>query len=83
MQFLAGTWAQYGRGGNRYDPADAIPAAARLLCANGLQARHPPDRCPALDGTPGEHTAIYAYNHACWYVRQVLTFARSYEHGGR
>ncbi len=30
------TWQAYGRGGNPYDPADAIPAAARKLCANGL-----------------------------------------------
>jgi hypothetical protein len=83
MQFLTGTWARYGHGGNRYDPADAIPAAARLLCANGLQAHHPPDPCPGVDGTPGEHTAIHAYNHACWYVAQVLTFAHSYQRGGR
>jgi hypothetical protein len=83
MQFLAGTWAQYGHGGNRYDPADAIPAAARLLCANGLQAPHPPDSCPGLRGTPGEHAAIHPYNHACWYVAQVLSVARCYQHGGR
>jgi Transglycosylase SLT domain len=67
MQFLAGTWAEYGRGGNVYDPADAIPAAARLLCANGA---------------PGQlRQAIYAYNHAWWYVDQVLTFARAYQRG--
>src|SRR5918911_2132942 len=29
------TWAAFGRG-NVYDPADAVPAAARKLCANGL-----------------------------------------------
>src|SRR6266540_4856884 len=28
------TWATYGRG-SPYDPADAIPAAARKLCADG------------------------------------------------
>ena len=26
--------------------------------------------------------AIYAYNHAGWYVDQVLTLARSYQAGG-
>ncbi len=67
MQFLAGTWAEYGRGGDVYDPRDAVPGAARLLCANG-----------ARDGrdVPG---AVYAYNHAWWYVRAVLDFARAYE----
>ena len=41
MQFLAGTWAQYGRDGDQdgdrdiYDPVDAIPAAAAYLCASG------------------------------------------------
>jgi hypothetical protein len=66
------TWDRYGRGhGNVYDPRDAIPAAARLLCANG-----------ARDGrdVPG---AVYAYNHAGWYVDQVLTLARAYTSGGR
>jgi membrane-bound lytic murein transglycosylase B len=83
MQFLSGTWAVYGRGGNRYDPRDAIPAAARLLCANGVGAAGGVDRCPGLQGTAGEHTAIHAYNHACWYVAQVLDFARTYQSGGR
>ena len=40
----AATWALYGDGGNIMDPADAIPAAARLLVANGapgnLQQAH-------------------------------------------
>jgi hypothetical protein len=81
MQFLAGTWAVYGRGGSRYDPRDAIPAAARLLCANGLRGT-PADQCPGILGTAGEHTAIHAYNHACWYVEAVLAFARSYEGRG-
>jgi hypothetical protein len=62
------TWDAYGHGGNPYDPADAVPAAARLLCANGA---------------PGDlRGAIYAYNHAGWYVDQVLSLARRYQ-GGR
>ena len=64
------TWDHYGRG-NVYDPRDAIPAAARLLCANGARAGRD------LRG------AVYAYNHAWWYVDQVLTLARSYQAGGR
>jgi len=76
------TWDRYGRGGNVYDPRDAIPAAARLLCANGIGDRSPPDSCPGVVGTPGEHQAVMAYNHACWYVDQVLTLARTYQAGG-
>jgi hypothetical protein len=64
------TWDHYGRGGNVYDPADAIPAAARMLCANGARGGH------NLRG------AIYAYNHAGWYVDQVLALARAYQAGG-
>jgi membrane-bound lytic murein transglycosylase B len=62
------TWDRYGRGGNVYDPADAIPAAARLLCANGARG--------------DLRQAIYAYNHAWWYVAQVLAHARAYQAGG-
>jgi hypothetical protein len=64
------TWDRYGRGGNVYDPADAIPAAARLLCANGAR------------GGRDLRRAVYAYNHAWWYVADVLAFARAYQAGG-
>jgi hypothetical protein len=80
MQFGVGVgragnaWARYGRGGNVYDPADAIPAAARYLCAHGA---HRGD----LRG------ALYAYNHSAAYVAQVLAVARRYQpsvrRGGR
>lgn len=47
-----------------YDLADAVYAAARLLCANGA---------------PGNlHQAIFAYNHAIWYVTEVLNWAERY-----
>ena len=70
MQFLAGTWAQYGLDGdndgqaNRWDPADAIVSAANYLKANGA-----PDDIPA---------AVYAYNHSQTYVAEVLRWARLY-----
>ncbi|GAC1366619.1 MAG: hypothetical protein NVSMB32_11140 [Actinomycetota bacterium] len=66
MQFLAATWAAYGDGValDVYDPAAAIPGAARYLCASGA---------------PGNlHDAIFAYNHAEWYVKDVLTQAAAY-----
>jgi hypothetical protein len=70
--------------GNVYDPRDAIPAAARLLCRNGIGDRAPPsDPCPGVVGTAAQHRAVMAYNHACGYVAQVLTLARAYQAGGR
>ena len=70
MQFLAGTWALYGLDGDgdgraeRWDPADAIFAAANYLRAAGA-----PDDIPA---------ALYAYNHSPAYVDEVLHWASVY-----
>jgi hypothetical protein len=67
-------------GGNVYNPADAIPAAAHKLCTDGLAnpQRVTRDPCPNVLGSPAQHQAIYAYNHACWYAHQVLTLATRY-----
>jgi hypothetical protein len=59
------TWDAYGQGGNPYDPADAIPAAARKLCADGA-------RRGDVRG------ALYAYNHDLSYVARVQRIAASY-----
>jgi hypothetical protein len=73
MQFGVGVgragnaWARYGRGGNVYDPRDAIPAAARYLCAAGAR------------GGRDVRGALYAYNHSAAYVREVLAVARRYQ----
>lgn len=66
MQFEPGTWAVYGDGVTMdvYDPAAAVPAAARLLCADG-----------APGNIPG---ALFAYNHDWGYVLTVLTQAEAY-----
>ena len=76
------TWDRYGDGQptHVYDPHYAIPAAATMLCANGLANPTPPapDPCPTVTGTPTQHQAIHHYNHACWYVHQVLTLATRY-----
>jgi hypothetical protein len=61
MQFLAGTWAAYGGGGDIHDPGDAIAAAGRLLQANGA----------ARDLT----TALHHYNTSPHYARGVQAFA--------
>jgi Transglycosylase SLT domain len=73
MQFLPSTWQVYGisafgRTGppNIMDPFDAVPSAARLLCANGGST------------AAGLRGAIFAYNHATWYVNEVLALAQQY-----
>ena len=73
MQFLPSTWAEwgitaFGQTGvpNIMNPLDAVPSAARLLCAAGA-------------GSPATLSqAIFAYNHATWYVAEVLTLASEY-----
>ena len=74
MQFLPSTWAQWGITGfgntgkpNIMDPFDAVPSAARMLCAAGAAA-----------GGQSLSSAIFAYNHADWYVNEVLTLAGEY-----
>ena len=70
MQFLGPTWAAYGIDGDgdgrrdRYDPEDAIFGAANYLSASGA----PRDW----------YRAIFAYNHADWYVRDVLGWAERF-----
>jgi len=74
MQFEPATFATYAQpipaGGARpaspYDPVDAIYAAARDLCANGARDGHNLD------------SAIFNYNHAIWYVTDVLSLAAKY-----
>jgi hypothetical protein len=81
MQFsvvgASSTWDRYGVDGNDdgrvspYDPADAIPAAARYLRASGAPEDY--------------RAALFAYNHADWYVAEVLAKAAGYRgapHGG-
>lgn len=70
MQFLPATFAGVrkrhpGLGSDLYDPADAIPAAAHYLCDSGLARGE-------------EYKAIFAYNHAGWYVDKVRNQATAY-----
>jgi membrane-bound lytic murein transglycosylase B len=76
MQFGIGVgragnaWARFGRDFDHdghtsvYDPGDAIPAAARYLCAHGAPRY--------LD------RSLYAYNHSWAYVAKVKQLARRY-----
>ena len=70
MQFEPSTWERWGIPGfgdttaNIMNPYDAVPSAARYLCAAGA---------------PGNvSAAIFAYNHASWYVSEVLSLAQQY-----
>jgi len=63
MQFLPSTWANWGQGGNIWDPHDAIMAAARYLVHYGA----PNDM----------RSAIFHYNLDFDYVDAVEFFARA------
>jgi murein DD-endopeptidase MepM/ murein hydrolase activator NlpD len=68
MQFMPATWKMYGVDANQdgkrdpYNPVDAIFAAARYLKAAGAQSNI--------------RRAVFAYNHAGWYVDSVMLRAR-------
>jgi hypothetical protein len=70
MQFIASTWARYGVDGDgdgridRWDAADAIYGAANYL---------------RRAGAPSDYAkALFAYNHAGWYVAEVQGWAARY-----
>ncbi len=70
MQFLPSSWEAFGLDANGdgrkdpYNPVDAICAAANYLKVAG--------------GAENLYDAIFAYNHADWYVQEVLLYARAY-----
>ncbi|HYJ22590.1 MAG TPA: lytic murein transglycosylase [Solirubrobacterales bacterium] len=70
MQFLPSSWEAFGVDANGdgrkdpYNPVDAICAAANYLDLAG--------------GSENLYDAIFAYNHADWYVQEVLLYARAY-----
>ena len=70
MQFLPSSWEAFGLDANGdgrkdpYNPVDAICAAAHYLKLAG--------------GNKNLYDAIFAYNHADWYVQEVLLYARAY-----
>ncbi|WP_051472225.1 lytic murein transglycosylase [Patulibacter minatonensis] len=69
MQFMPATWKTYGvdangdRKADPYNPVDAIFAAARYLKAAG--------------GDKDVERAVFAYNHAGWYVDDVMARAKA------
>ena len=73
MQFMPETWLRWGTDGDGngiadpWSPDDAIVSAARYLAAAGGRADVP--------------RAIFAYNHAQWYVDDVLELAAVFGNG--
>jgi len=74
MQFMPSTWERWGvdaNGDGIADPwnaEDAISAAARYLAASG--------------GQTDISRAVFSYNHAQWYVDEVLQLAQVFGSGG-
>ena len=74
MQFMPDTWARWGTDANGdgiadpWNAEDAIYSAARYLAASGGQTD--------IAG------AVFSYNHAQWYVDEVLQLAQQYDTGG-
>jgi murein DD-endopeptidase MepM/ murein hydrolase activator NlpD len=74
MQFMPDTWARWGLDANGdgvadpWNAEDAIYSAARYLAATG--------------GATDINSAVFSYNHAQWYVDEVLQLAQQYEGGG-
>src|SRR5205814_6301221 len=74
MQFMPSTWMRWGVDANGdgiadpWNPTDAVFSAARYLAAAG--------------GTTDLYRGVYAYNHADWYVHEVLSLANVYGQGG-
>jgi murein DD-endopeptidase MepM/ murein hydrolase activator NlpD len=70
MQFMPSTWLRWGTDANGdgiadpWSAEDAIFSAARYLAASG--------------GANDLYGAVFSYNHADWYVREVLDLARLY-----
>jgi murein DD-endopeptidase MepM/ murein hydrolase activator NlpD len=74
MQFMPETWMRWGTDADAdgvadpWNAEDAVFSAARYLAAAG--------------GRTDLQRGIFAYNHAQWYVDDVLRLARLYGHGG-
>ena len=74
MQFMPSTWLRWGTDAtgdgiaDPWNPEDAVFSAARYLAAAGARE--------------DLYRGIFAYNHADWYVRDVLDLAAVYGNGG-
>ena len=73
MQFMPSTWLRWGVDANGdgvadpWNPQDAVYSAARYLAAAG--------------GSSDISRAVFSYNHADWYVNEVLSLSNLYGQG--
>jgi hypothetical protein len=73
MQFMPATWKTYGVDGDGdgqadiWSPYDAVPSAAKYLCANG-----------GGRGADKLRKSVWFYNHSWAYVDKVLGLAEAY-----
>jgi len=76
MQFMPATFAAYGVDGDHdgtvsiTSDADSVFSAANYLTRSG-----------ATTGPTGVRAALHAYNHATWYVNDILHYAHTYGGG--
>lgn len=76
MQFMPATFSSYGVDGDGdgraviTNDADSVMSAANYLTASGVTR-----------GPQGVRRALWAYNHANWYVNDVLYYAKAYGGG--
>jgi murein DD-endopeptidase MepM/ murein hydrolase activator NlpD len=74
MQFMPSTWLRWGTDANGdgiadpWNPVDAIYSAARYLAASGASS--------------DVRRAVFSYNHATWYVNDVMSLAQLYAGSG-
>src|SRR2546421_8033621 len=74
MQFMPDTWLRWGTDGNGdgvadpWNPDDAVFSAARYLAASG--------------GQQDIAGAVFSYNHASWYVNEVMQLANLFGSAG-
>ena len=71
MQFLPSTWATWGVDANGDGRKDPIQPGRRDLRRGSLPRRR--------GWGKNISKAVFAYNHADWYVREVLSDAQNYE----
>jgi membrane-bound lytic murein transglycosylase B len=70
MQFMPSTWLRWGTDANGdgvadpWNPVDAVYSAARYLAASGAAS--------------DIRQAVFSYNHADWYVNDVMQLAQLY-----
>jgi murein DD-endopeptidase MepM/ murein hydrolase activator NlpD len=74
MQFMPSTWLRWGVDANGdgiadpWNPDDAVYSAARYLAASG--------------GASDVAGSVFSYNHAQWYVDEVMQLASAFDAGG-